>query len=78
MGGGLGPVMRPVGLGGQFTVSAGWRRCGWSGASDMWRFGADGTTGFLNYFPRVIKNRGPSLSLRLSTATRTLVSRPFP
>ena len=31
-----------------------------------------------NYFPRVIKNRGPPLSLRLSTATRTLVSRPFP
>ena len=31
-----------------------------------------------SYFPRVIKNEGPSLSLRLSTATRTLVPRPFP
>ena len=29
------------------------------------------------YFPRLIKNEGPSLALRLSTATRTLVSRPF-
>ena len=30
----------------------------------------------VNYFPRVIKNRGP-LALRLSIATHTLVSRPF-